>query len=131
MTSIKYSPPFDAAALLNRFSTLSAYTDLNSAIDEATAELPVEPSSQEHCMPSDSDLKIPFDTVHKYILRLTSRGGDYASIIIKSRAPDIWDPPLLHLGDDLNGLIAMPMDNLRDMKRVVVVVSWFPKIRDP
>jgi len=129
MTSLEHSPPFDAAGLLHRFSISSPSTNLKSATDESTVELLVEPPSQEHGIPSDSDLEIPFDTAHKYIL--TSRGRDYANVVIKSRAPDIRDPPLLHLGDDLNGLIAMHMNNLSDMESTEVVVSWFPTIRDP
>ena len=123
---VKPSPPFDVNALLRRFSAPSQSTDSESATDQSTAQLPAGSSSQEHGILSVS--KIPFHTVHKYAL--TSRGREYATIVVVSRAPNIQDSPLLHFGDDLNGLILLPKDNISDMRSMEVVVSWYPTFQD-
>ena len=78
-------------------------------------------SSSQGIVPSS---KIPFPTAHKYIL--TSRGRDYAVVVVMSRAHSIQNTPLLHFGDELNGFIVLPQGSLRDMQSVEVVVSPFP-----
>jgi hypothetical protein len=125
--SAKPSPPFDADAYLRRFSTPSPYTGLNSATHQSTVQLTAEPSSQKHGVVPSS--KTPFHTVHKYIL--TSRGRDYATIVVMSRAHNIQDTPLLHFGDELNGLIVLPRDSLSDMQSMEVVVSPFSNCSAP
>ena len=120
--SVKPSPPFDADALLRRFSTPSPYTGLNSAPHQSTVQLAAGPSTQEPA-------KIPFDIAHKFIL--TSRGRNYATILVMSRARNIQDTPLLHFGDDLNGFIALPRDHLSDMRSMEVVVSPLPNCSSP
>ena len=125
--SAKPSPPFDPDAFLRRFSTPSPYTGLNSATRQSTAQSTADSSSQEHGVVPSS--KTPFHTVHKYIL--TSRGRDYATIVVMSRAYNIQDTPLLHFGDELNGLIVLPRGSLSDMQSMEVVVSSFPSCRAP
>ncbi|KAI9456876.1 hypothetical protein BJY52DRAFT_536751 [Lactarius psammicola] len=105
------SPPLDADALLRRFSTPSSYTAFNSA----------KPSSQEGAIIPYSN--IPFDTLHKYIL--TSRRRDYATVVVMSRAPSVLAPPLLHLGDELNGRIVLRSDKLSDMRSMEVAFRLF------
>lgn len=127
--SVKPSPPFhfDVDAHLRRFSTPSPYTGLNSATHQPIMELTEDPSSQEHAGPSS---EIPSDrTAHKYIL--TSRGREYATIFVMSRAHNIQDTPLLHFGDELKGLIVLPRSSLGDMQNMEVVVSSFPNFRAP
>ena len=85
------------------------------------------PSSQGHGIVKSS--KIPFYTAHKYTLK--SRGRDYAIVIIMSHAPNIQDPPLLHFGDELNGFIILPKDNLSGVRSMEVAVSQFPDCRAP
>lgn len=119
--SVTPSPPFDANALLRRFSTPSPYTGLNPATGQSAAQPTAGPSSQEHGIVPLSN--IPFDTAHEYIL--TSRGRDYASVIVASRARNVLDPPLLHFGDELNGVILLPRDNLSDMRSMEVVFQLF------
>lgn len=119
--SVNPSPPFDAADLLRRFSTPSPYTGLNSATDQSAMQLAAEPASQEHGIVQSS--KIIFDTPHKYIL--TSRGRQHALVFVVSRAPNVQDPPLLHFGDELNGLIVLPRDNLSNMQSMEVVFQLF------
>ncbi|KAI9456877.1 hypothetical protein BJY52DRAFT_1379919 [Lactarius psammicola] len=79
------------------------------------------PSSQEDAIVPSSN--IPFDTLHKY--KLTSRGRDYATVVVVGRAPNVLDPPLLHLGDELNGRIVLHSDNLSDMRSMEVVFQLF------
>ncbi len=122
--SVKSSPPFDVEAILRRFSTPSPYTGHMSTTDQSTAQHPAGPSQENDILP-----KTPFNTVHKYVL--TSRGREYATIIVVSRAPNIQDTPLLHFGDDINGLIVLPRDNLSDMRSMEVVVSCYPNFRVP
>jgi len=125
--SVRPSPPFDAGAILRRFSTPSPYTGLNSATGQSAVQPTAGPSSQEHGTIPPS--KIPFDTAHEYIL--TSRGRDYAIVFVVSRAHNVLDPPLLHFGDELNGVIVLPRDNLSGMRSMEVVVSWFPNCWAP
>lgn len=118
--SFNSSPPFDSNALLRRFSTPSPYTGLN-APDQPAVQVTVEPPSQEHGGEPSSK--------HNYILK--SRGRDYATIVVKSRAPNVLEPPLLHFGDELNGLVVLPRDNLNDLQSMEVVVSLFPNCGAP
>lgn len=117
--SVKPSPPFDANALLRRFSTPSPYTGLNSATDQAAVQPAAGPSSQGPSLEPS--------TKHNYILK--SRGRDYATIVVLSRAPMVQETPLLHFGDDLNGLVVLTRDHLDDMQSMEVVVSLFPNFR--
>ncbi|KAI9454405.1 hypothetical protein BJY52DRAFT_1417892 [Lactarius psammicola] len=87
------------------------YPTLDSAI----------PSSQEDAIVPSSN--IPFDTLHKY--KLTSRGRDYATVVVMSRAPSVLDPPVLHLGDELNGRIVLRRDNFSDMRSMEVAFQLF------
>ena len=119
--SVKPSPPFDANALLRRFSTPSPYTGLNSATDQPAVQLAAESSSQ---APS-----LKPSTRHNYILR--SRGRDYATIVVVSRASFVQEPPVLHFGDELDGLIVLPRDHLDDMQNMEVVVGLFPNFKAP
>jgi hypothetical protein len=119
--SVRPSPPFDSNALLRRFSTPSPYTGLNSTNDQSAVQITEEPLSQE---PSLAPC-----TKHKYNLK--SRGRDYATIVIVSRASYIQETPLLHFGDELNGLIALPRDHLNDLQSMEVVVSLLPHCRAP
>lgn len=125
--SVKPSPPFDADALLRRFSTPSPYTGLSSAAHQSTVQLAAGPSTQGLATVPPS--KIPFDMEHKFIL--TSRGRDYATILVMSRARNIQDTPLFHFGDDLNGFIVLPRDHLSDMRSMEVVVSPLPNCSSP
>jgi hypothetical protein len=117
--SVKPTAPFDANALLRRFSTPSPYTGLNSPTDQSAVQPTVEQPSQEHGVQPSSN--------HNYILK--SRGRDYATIIVVSRAPNVLEPPLLHFGDELNGRIVLPRDHLNDMQSMEVMVSLFPNRR--
>ncbi|KAI9454407.1 hypothetical protein BJY52DRAFT_1188959 [Lactarius psammicola] len=100
-------PPVHADALLPQFSTPSPYIALNSATPY---------SQQDAVIPSSN---IPFDTLHKY--KLTSRGRDYATVVVVIQAPSVLDPPVLHLGDELDGRIVLRSDNLSDMRSMEVV----------
>lgn len=62
-------------------------------------------------------------TKHKYTLK--SRGRDYATIVIVSRASYVQETPLLHFGDELNGSIVLPRDHLNDMQSMEVVFQLF------
>ena len=120
--SISLGPtaPFDANALLRRFSTPSPYTGLNSPTDQSAVQpTVVEQPSQEHGVEPSSN--------HSYTLK--SRGRDYATIFVVSRAPNVLEPPLLHFGDELNGCVVLPRDHLNDMQTLEVVVSLFPNCR--
>jgi hypothetical protein len=119
--SVRPSPPFDSNALLRRFSTPSPYTGLNSTNDQSAVQITEEPLSQEPSLAPS--------TKHKYNLK--SRGRDYATIVIVSRASYIQETPLLHFGDELNGLIALPRDHLNDLQSMEVVVSLLPHCRAP
>lgn len=119
--SVKPSPPFDANALLRRFSTPSPYTGLNSATDQPAVQLAAEPSSQGPSLKPS--------TKHNYILK--SRGRDYATIVVVSRAPFVEETPVLHFGDEVNGFIVLPRDHLDDMQHMEVVVGLFPDFKAP
>ena len=115
--SVKPTTPFDADALLRRFSTPSPYTGLNSPTDQSAVQpTVVKQPSQEHGVEPSAN--------HSYTLK--SRGRDYATIFVVSRAPSVLEPPLLHFGDELNGQVVLPRDNLNDMQTLEVVVSLFP-----
>ncbi|KAF8271173.1 hypothetical protein EI94DRAFT_1827775 [Lactarius quietus] len=114
--SVRPSAPFDANALLRRFSTPSPYTGLNSATDHSTVQLAAEPPTQEH--------GVEPSTKHNYILK--SRGRDYATIVVESRSTNVMEPPILHFGDEsLNGLVVLPHDHLNDMQSMEVVFQLF------
>ncbi|KAH9064002.1 hypothetical protein EDB87DRAFT_90460 [Lactarius vividus] len=119
--SVKPSPPFDADALLRRFSNPSPYTPLDSATNPSPMQPAAGPSSQEHDIAPPT--KTPFDTPHEYLL--TSRGRNYAVVAVVSHAQNARDPPLLHFGDELNGVIVLPRDNLGDMRSMEVVFQLF------
>ncbi|KAH9174158.1 hypothetical protein EDB89DRAFT_1904657 [Lactarius sanguifluus] len=99
-----------AASSQTRASVYSSLFDSPPLLDP-----PMVPSSQAHATVSS------FDTSHEYIL--TSRGRDYATVVVVSRAPNILDPPLLHFGDELKGRIVMRIDSLTDMRIMEVVVD--------
>ncbi|KAI9439824.1 hypothetical protein H4582DRAFT_2075191 [Lactarius indigo] len=118
--SVQPSPAFDVDALLRRFSNPSPYTPLNPATNPSPMQTAAEPSSQEHVVPPS---RIPFDTAHEYLL--ASRGRDYAIVAVVSHAQNVRDPPLLHFGDELNGVIVLPRENLTDMRSMEVVFQLF------
>jgi hypothetical protein len=119
--SVRPSPPFDSNALLRRFSTPSPYTGVNSTTGQSAMQITEEPVSQEPSLAPS--------TKHKYTLK--SRGRDYATIVIVSRASYVQETPLLHFGDELNGSIVLPRDHLNDMQSMEVVVSLSPHCRAP
>ncbi|KAH8983979.1 hypothetical protein EDB86DRAFT_167895 [Lactarius hatsudake] len=101
-----------AASSQTRASAYSSLFDSPPLLDP-----PVDPSSRAHAIVSS------FDTSHEYIL--TSRGRDYATVVVVSRAPNVLDPPLLHFGDELKGRIVMRIDSLSDMRIMEVVFQVF------
>ncbi|KAH9003151.1 hypothetical protein EDB86DRAFT_2895576 [Lactarius hatsudake] len=105
--SVRPSPPFDADAILRRFSTPSPYTGLNHATGQSAAQPTEGPSSQEHGIVPPSKIL------------------DYAVVVVASRAHNVLDPPLLYFGDELNGAILLPRDNLSDMRSMEVVFQLF------
>jgi hypothetical protein len=119
--SVRPSPPFDSNALLRRFSTPSPYTGHSSANDQSALQITEEPLSQEPSLAPSTE--------HNYILK--SRGRDYGTLVIVSRASYVQETPLLHFGDELNGLIVLPRDNLNDLQSMEVVVSLFTNCRAP
>ena len=82
------------------------------------------PMEQIHDQAGDASM----GTVHQYILK--SRGRNYASIIVMSHALDAQDPPLLYIGEELKGSIALSIDDLSGMQSMHVVVSQFPTCND-
>jgi hypothetical protein len=65
----------------------------------------------------------PSATMHEYTL--TSRGKDYALIIIASHALNTQDIPLLYFGEGLKGFVVLSISDLNDMQSMDVVVSQF------
>jgi len=69
---------------------------------------------------------VPSDSVH-HQYHLKSRGRDYALVTVASHAPNVQDSPLLYFGEELEGFVALSLNDMNDMQGVDVVVSQFPK----
>ncbi|KAH9025329.1 hypothetical protein EDB84DRAFT_401820 [Lactarius hengduanensis] len=116
-TTTSISSEMRALSLMSAASSQTRASAYSSLFDSPPLlDPPVDPSSQAHAIISS------FDTSHEYIL--TSRGRDYATVVVVSRAPNILDPPLLHFGDELKGRIVMRIDSLSDM-RIMEVFQVF------
>ncbi|KAH9173756.1 hypothetical protein EDB89DRAFT_2068550 [Lactarius sanguifluus] len=114
-SSLFDSPPLDVSAFYTFF--IPYLSLLSTVLKLPAAQPPMVPSSQAHAIVSS------FDTSHEYTL--TSRGRDYATVVVVSHAPNILDPPLLHFGDELKGRIVMRIDSLSDMRIMEVVFQVF------
>ncbi|KAI0255031.1 hypothetical protein BJV78DRAFT_1151862 [Lactifluus subvellereus] len=125
--SLTTTPPFDAGALLRRFSMPSPYTGGNAAAGQPAAH-PIDPASQAHNQVRDPAV-VPADavTVHKY--NLMSRGRDYALITVTSHASDGRDPPLLYFGEELRGFIVLLQGDLESMRSMDIILQLFDSDR--
>lgn len=109
------------SALLRRFSTQSNYTNGVVSAEQPTIDPTSLINTQFHDLllhPSSPP------TVHQHTLK--SHGRDYASVIVKSHAPNAQDPPLLYFGEDITGCVILSHSDSSDMPRMDVVVSQFP-----
>ena len=88
------------------------------------------PTEQTHDQVEDAPLypSSPMSTVHQYTLKC--RGRNYASIVVMSHARNAQDPPLLYIGEELKGSIALYLNDLNGMQSMHVVVSQFPTCSD-
>ena len=122
--SVNPTPPFDAGALLRRFSTPSPYTGGNAAAGQP-AEHPIDTASQAHNQVHDPAV-VPAGTVTAHKYNLMSRGRHYALITVTSHASKGRDPPLLYFGEELSGFIVLSRGDLGSMLSMDVAVSRHP-----
>ncbi len=113
---------FNFSSFLRRFYASSLATLRGSATNQLAVQHTVDPCSQaDDITQYTSSSAIPANTTHTY--NLTSLWRGHATIVVMSRATNVWDPPLLHLGEELNGFIVLPSGNLSDLQTMEVVVG--------
>ncbi|KAI9439546.1 hypothetical protein H4582DRAFT_1535517 [Lactarius indigo] len=106
-----------ALSLMSVASSQTRTSEYSSLFDSPPLLDPsVDPSSSSQT----HDTLSSFNTSHEY--NLTSRGRDYATVVVVSRAGNVLDPPQLHFGDQLKGCIVMHRDNLSDMRSMEVML---------
>ncbi|KAH9960942.1 hypothetical protein BC827DRAFT_1267989 [Russula dissimulans] len=115
-------PPSGISSILRRFSTPSQYLVEEPEPAEESAFLP---TMQTHDQVNDasSHTTSPMSTVHQYNLK--SRGRDYAYIIVTSHARNSQDPPQLYIGEELQGYVALSLNDLSGMQSMHVVFQMF------